>query len=709
MEHKVAVYLCSGCGIGEALDLVKVEAAAKEAGCASVARHEALCDDAGVALIQKGIAEQGTTHVVVCACSQRVFADRFSWPGVFTERVNMREHVAWCHPARDEGAQEKAEDYVRMGIAKCGKAEVPQAVPEEPCRTVLVVGGGVAGMRAALYVADAGHDVVLVEKEKALGGFAARLHKTYPHQAPWDAPRENPVPALVARVQAHRRIRVILGQTISRISGAPGKFEVTVGANGAAETFKAGAIVVATGFRPYEISKLGHLGAGKTPDVIGADQFEDLAREGTIKRPSDGRAVKKVVFIQCAGSRDPAHLPYCSTTCCLNSLKQARYLLDADPEAEAVILYKDMRTLALYEQYYEAAQQAPGLMLTRAEVASVEPVDGLVRVTARDTLLGSDIVVDADLVVLAQGKVPNTDQSILNLTYRKGKELPDLKYGFPDSNFICFPYETARTGIYAAGCVRAPQDISQAKTDAAGAALKAIQCIHAIRKGAAVHPRAGDLSFPEFFLQRCTQCKRCTEECPFGTLDEDEKGTPLPNPTRCRRCGVCMGACPERIVSFKDYSVPIIGDMVKSIRVPDEFEGKPRYIGFICENDAYPALDMAGLKRVQYSPLVRFIPVRCLGSVNRVWIADALSRGIDGILLIGCKFGDDYQCHFLKGSELCNKRMENVQEDLNRLALERERIRIVQLAINEYDRLPGIVNDFVETVNALGMNPYKGF
>ncbi len=709
MEHKVAVYLCSGCGIGEALDLDKVEAAAREAGCAVIARHEALCGDEGRALIETGIAEHQATHVVVCACSQRVFAERFAWPGVFTERVNLREHVAWSHAPRDDGTQEKAEDYVRMGIAKCGKAEVPEAVPEQPSSTILVVGGGVAGMRAALYAADAGHDVVLVEKERTLGGFAARLHKTYPHQAPWDAPCENPVPVLVARVQAHRRIRAILGQTVARISGAPGKFQVTVGANGSAETFPAGAIIVATGFRPYDVSKLTHLGAGSTPDVIGADQFEDMAREGTFRRPSDGRPVRKVVFIQCAGSRDQAHLPYCSTTCCLNSLKQARYLLDADDQAEAVILYKDMRTPALYEQYYEAAQQAPGLMLTRGEVTSVAPVAGSVRVTARDTLLGEDIVVDADLVVLAQGKVPNTDQAILNLTYRKGKELPDLQYGFPDSNFICFPYETARTGIYAAGCVRAPADISQSKTDAAGAALKAIQCIHAIGRGAAVHPRAGDLSFPEFFLQRCTQCKRCTEECPFGTLDEDEKGTPQPNPTRCRRCGVCMGACPERIVSFKDYSVPIIGDMVKSIHVPDEFEEKPRYIGFICENDAYPALDLAGMKHVRYSPLVRFIPVRCLGSVNRVWIADALSRGIDGILLIGCKFGDDYQCHFLKGSELCNKRMENVQEDLNRLALERERIRIVQLAINEYDRLPGIVNDFVETVNALGMNPYKGF
>jgi quinone-modifying oxidoreductase subunit QmoB len=354
-------------------------------------------------------------------------------------------------------------------------------------------------------------------------------------------------------------------------------------------------------------------------------------------------------------------------------------------------------------------QNDPRIMLAEGTVKGVMKSDGVVRVEVENSPTLTNMQIDADLVVLALGKVPNSDGPILNLTYRKGKELPTLKYGFPDSNFICFPYETERTGIYTCGCVRQPMDMASCMEDAAGAAMKAIQCIYATSRGTAVHPRAWDMSFPEFFLQRCTQCKRCTEECPFGTLDEDAKGTPMPNPTRCRRCGVCMGACPERIVSFKDYSVQIISDMIKAIHVPEEFEEKPRYVGFICENDAYPALDLAGLNHLKYSPLVRFIPVRCLGSVNRVWIADALSRGIDGVLLIGCKFGDDYQCHFIKGSELCNKRMENVQEDLNRLALERERIKLVQLAINDYQKLPQIVNEFVESVNALGMNPYKGF
>jgi len=250
--------------------------------------------------------------------------------------------------------------------------------------------------------------------------------------------------------------------------------------------------------------------------------------------------------------------------------------------------------------------------------------------------------------------------AMLNLAYRQGPELPVFKYQFPDSHFICFPYETRRTGIYAAGCVRAPNDSQASQFDAAGAALKAMQCVELARRGETVHPRWGDMSFPDFALQRCTQCKRCTEECPFGTLNEDVKGTPQLNPTRCRRCGICMGACPERIISFKDYSVDIVSSMIKAVHVPDEFEEKPRLLGFLCENDAYPALDTAGLQRLRHSALIRFIPVRCLGSVNSVWIADALSRGFDGVLLIGCKSGGDYQCHFIRGSELMATRSKNV-------------------------------------------------
>ena len=183
---------------------------------------------------------------------------------------------------------------------------------------------------------------------------------------------------------------------------------------------------------------------------------------------------------------------------------------------------------------------------------------------------------------------------ILNLNYRQGPDLPVLQDGFPDSHFVCFPYESGAPVSTRRARYALPWTRHRREEDAGGAVMKAIQCVELAAHGQAVHPRTGDLSYPSFFLQRCTQCKRCTEECPFGSLDEDAKGTPKFNPYRCRRCGICMGACPERIISFKNYSVDMIASMIKAIEVPDEDEEKPRVLVLVCENDAYPALDMAG-------------------------------------------------------------------------------------------------------------------
>ena len=768
---KIGVFLCSGCGIGDAPDLEDLTTVAGEAGdngAAVCKTHPCLCNDEGVALINETIAGDELNRVCVAACSGRVMTEAFDFgPEMNVDRTPLREQVVWVSKPNDEDTQMLAQDYIRMAVAKLEHSEAPVAEIMDTDKTVMVVGGGVTGLTAAKAAADAGYDVVLVEKEVQLGGWTNKFGKKFPTAAPWTDLETGGCADLAATVEAHDRIQVLTGCTVESTNGGPGMFDVTIAGSSPQER-RVGAIVQATGFRPYPPEKLGHLGYGKSADVVTNIQVEEMFNVGSFKRPSTGQAPRNVVFIQCAGSRDQDHLPYCSTVCCRTSLKQAAMIREQLPDTKVYIIYKDMRSPGQFELFYQKMQQDEGVFLTKGEITEVMPDGDTIAVRATDTLLGEHIELKADMVVLAAGMVPSTlvddgilektadagdvgdlgdsgdpgdhgeaeaesgdacdagnggggdggggdaagaetGAGILNLGYRQGTDLPTLKYGFPDSHFVCFPYETRRTAIYAAGCVRGPMDTVQSSKDAYGAALKAIQAVELTSRGEAVHPRARDLSVPDFFLQRCTQCKRCTEECPFGTLNEDVKGTPELNVTRCRRCGICMGACPERIISFKNYSPHMVSQMIKAIEIPDEEDEKPRLLCFICENDAYPSVDMSAAKRNQLSPWVRFIPVRCLGSVNTVWIGDSLSAGFDGVLLIGCKHGDDYQCHYIQGSELANTRMENVRDKLQQLALEEERVQLHTLAIDEYDKLPKLVNDFADEIEEIGMNPFKGF
>jgi quinone-modifying oxidoreductase, subunit QmoB len=710
MDKKLGVYICSGCGIGDSLDVEALKKVATKEFKAPICKTQAwLCGSEGVEMIKADIANEGVNNLCLVACSPRVKTEVFDFGAVLMDRVNVREQVAWVLPAGDEDTQMMAEDQLRMGLIKIQKATFPEPfLAENVSKTVLVVGGGFTGLNAAVGAAQAGYPVLLVEREPQLGGFMNKMNKRL--RPPYKELKPVGLEEQIKKVEAEPNIKILTSARIEKISGGPGVFDVTISQNGVSMTERAGSVIQATGWKPYDAAKLDHLGYGKYPNVITNVQMEEMAKGGKITRPSDGREAKNVLFIQCAGSRDENHLPYCSSVCCLVSLKQATYVQEQNSEASVFILYKDMRTPHQSEDYYRKVQR-DGAIFIRGEVLEISEEGGSLVVEANDALLDEKIrLEDLDLIVLAVGMVPTAQEDVaLNLDYRQGPSLPVTKYGFPDSNFICFPYETQRTGIYAAGCVRAPMETAIAGEDAAGAALKAIQAAESTVGGFSTFPRSGDMTYPEFFMSRCTQCKRCTEECPFGAINEDEKANPIPNLTRCRRCGTCMGACPERIISFKNYSVDMIGSMIKGIEVPEADDEKPRVIALICENDAYPALDMAGINRIPIDPFYRFIPVRCLGSINLVWIADALAKGIDGVLLLGCRKGDDYQCHFIKGSELANTRMEKISETLGRLALEPDRVAVEEIGIMDYQRLPQILKAFMDRIKEMEPNPYKGF
>ena len=745
MDKKYSAYICTGCGIGDALDIEALTGVVTGEMKMECKTHEALCGAAGREMIENDINNDGVNTVVVGACSPRVMQDAFDFgDDKITVRANLREQVVWCQPegADPEYTQELGSDYMRMGCTQAQKTELPEAYQLEiVTKNILVMGGGISGMTAAIEAAKAGYTVTLVEKAEALGGKALGWRKQFPTKAPWADLEDNSIADMVNAVAAEGNITVKTTTEVARISGAPGDFLVTykvadtksewdAPAKVAADEQDAidkgnmedpntglkiytevnpdgekfGSVVLATGWTPADVSEYEHLSPSSEKVVTNA-QFEKLAKEGKVPA--------RVAFVQSPGGDEhDKDFPYTNSVTSMVALKQASYVREDNADGKAYVLYQHMRTPGNMEMFYKAAQNNDGIFMTKATVTSVEEQGSALVVTAKDTLLNEDISVEVDMVVLAAGLVPTTaTANSINLAYRQGPGFLDLELfdGYADSHFICFPYETRRTGVYTCGGVRKAMAMDEAIDDATGAALKAIQCIESADRGVSVHPRSGDQSYPEFFMQRCTQCKRCTEECPFGALDDDEKGTPLPNPTRCRRCGTCMGACPERIIGFKNYNVDMIGSMVKAVEVPDDDEDKLRFLVLVCENDAYPAIDMAAMRRKGLSNLVRFISVRCLGSVNVVWVKDALSSGMDGVMLLGCQYGDDYQCHFVKGSEIANQRMDNIGETLGSLGLEPERCAMKQVAITDFDKVPGMIQEFVDEIVEMGPNPFKGF
>ena len=712
--------------------------------------------------ISADIEAQQLDGVLMCGASPRADSVSYRFP-VYTETVNLREQCVLSF--QDEKGNplragqpapallvQIATDYINMGVMKMQKGNLPDSAALENGGTkrVMVVGGGYTGLNAALEAARSGYEVVLVEKTGTLGGAANNIPTGSPLHAPWEDKEPTNVAQLVSAVNAERAITVKLETTVAKLAGQPGDYVCTLATPKGEEEVQIGAAVVATGWVPLDDKYLAPMGLGSTPKIVTAAEFgkmlvagkvnakriafvldTTLAEEEIKKQVAEAEAAAKAAA-EAAAAEAPAapaeeegekvfvkedlecidHLRYSNVVNSVGMLRLANTVCEqTGDEAQCYVIYKHMTMPGIFERFYKKMQDRLGLMLTKADVTGIREEGGQMVVSCANTLLGMDFDLECDMVVLPTGLVPVTaKEAVMQFQYRQGPDFPDLNLfdGYLDSNYICFPYETRRTGVYAAGCVRQPLTLDACVQDARGAVLKAIQCIECAGHGVAVHPRSGDATYPVFNFVRCTQCKRCTEECPFGALDDDEKGTPKPNPGRCRRCGTCFGACPERVISFASYNIDQIGSMIREVNVPKDFKNEgPRVLILACENDAYPALDMAAMRGNTWSPYVRIIPVRCLGSVNAIWISDAMSKGYDGVMLLGCKYGDDYQCHFIKGSELCSRRMQNIAETLNRLGVEPQRVEQFEVAIDEYDKVSGMINDFVDRIVAMGANPFK--
>ena len=422
-EIKVGAYICKGCGLGERLDCGQLATIAEREGKANLVReHDFLCNAEGVAMIQNDIDNEGVNKVMIAACSRRSKTEAFNFENVAISRANLREGVIWVRPDDDESretTQEMAADYVRMGCSEIKYMTLPHVNEEAASNnSLLVVGGGIVGMTAAIEAAAAGYPVTLVEKSGQLGGGAAFEYKRVPEAMPYADPEDTGVAEMVAKIEADSKITVHLNSTITKTSGAPGRFSADISTeSGSTTTENFGAIIMASGARNYDASQLPELGYGKTPDVVDQAGLEKLALEangGPIKRPSDGKEVENVVFVQCAGQRSTkeGHLPYCSGHCCLTSIKQAMYFKDQNPHIDTNIIYSDLRTPGAGGEDFYRSGQKKGITFTKGSVSEVTVGANGPEVKFNDLILDQEVNEKADLVVLATGQVPNSGVDI---------------------------------------------------------------------------------------------------------------------------------------------------------------------------------------------------------------------------------------------------------------------------------------------------------
>ena len=461
------------------------------------------------------------------------------------------------------------------------------------------------------------------------------------------------------------------------------------------EVLNVGAVLVTTGWDPYPLERVAELGYGRHPRMISNLEMEKLLA-AEIQNPAPGflgSGLKEVGFIQCAGSRDERHLKYCSAVCCSATLKQALTFKELAPEANCLVFFMDLRCPGFNEELYRRARDQ-GVIFVRERPTNIKLDDttGKLSLRVKDPILERLVRVDLDLLVLAGGMAPAAGAPELAQVLN----LPQNPYGFFESHQQCHPEESQRTGIYVGGCAREPMNVSQSIESAHLAALKALKFLQGSVRIAPTYPIVDKT--------RCDQCKRCVEECPFGSLTFDEKGFPTPDLARCRQCGNCMGVCPLGIISLRHHTIKQTAVQVEAIDTAFMGEGEPVILAFLCENDAYPAARAAAELGLPLPPNVISIKVPCAGSVNNALVADALSFGIDGVLIAGCR---DHQCHYVRGSQLVQKRSGDLGEKLRTMMIEPARVRFESLEIRESQKYVNLLRAYIADLKDMGPNPFK--
>jgi len=527
------------------------------------------CSDASQQDMIEDIQKNQLDGLVVASCSPKLHTYTFRAvatraglnPYEYTQ-VNIREQCSWIHRDDHEGATAKAIGLVQAGIARTRLTEPLEPIVVETTPKTLIIGGGIAGLRAAVGLADIGLQVVVVERELTLGGWVGRFGELYPYGKDGHAL----IAGLVAEIKKRPAITVLTGADVVGKSGSFGNYdvEVRVGGPGAGSiSVRVGSIIVATGFDSYQ-PEAGEFGYG-IDGVLTLPEFTDLLDRSTGPLVHDGKLVRSVVYVYCVGSRQASDVEganeYCSRFCCTAAVHASVRAAGLDATARQFHLYRDMRTYGKYETIYTRSRELGSVYLrfpddTPPAVARGE--DGRLVVTVRDLLTGGEeLAIPADLVVLVTGMVPRKNEELVGVL-----KLPLGSDGFfNEIHPKLRPVETVVGGVLIAGACQGPK--SSAESVASGLAA-VTQSAAILRKGfAELDPLVATVN-----TDACTACGKCLDACPYGAIamtSLDGREVAVISETGCKGCGGCVPMCPEDAIDLRGYTDAQIRDQIDSL------------------------------------------------------------------------------------------------------------------------------------------------
>jgi heterodisulfide reductase subunit A len=550
--RRIGVYICHcGGNISDFVDVAAVKEAVKDDPDVVLAETSlfACSDGTQQEMIQK-IRDEGLDGLVVASCSPKLHL--FTFRGVSKRaglnpyaysQVNIREQDSWAHTDDPPGATRKAIGLVKAGIAKTRLSTSLDPLSVETTPRTLVVGGGVAGLRAAIGLADIGLSVYLVEREATLGGWVAGFTTLYPNG---QNGREM-IEALVTEVRRRPSIVVLTNAEVTAKSGSFGNYltEVQVRTDPPQVLhIQVGSIVVATGFDGYQ-PEAGEFGYG-IDGVLTLPEFKALVESPTKPLTYRGRPVRTVAYIYCVGSRRPGANEYCSKYCCAAAVHASLQVGDLDPEVRQYHLYRDIRTYGKYELMYAESRERGSVYMRYPDDAPPSVArgnSGTLSVTTRDALTGGEVItIPADLVVLVTGMVPRKNDGLVSVL-----KLPVGGDGFfNEIHPKLRPVETMVDGVLVAGTSQGPKSLSESVASALSAVA---QSGAMLKRGVAeLDPLVATVD-----AAACTWCGKCQEACPYDAITKvsvDGREVASVSPETCKGCGGCTAACPAEAIDL---------------------------------------------------------------------------------------------------------------------------------------------------------------